>query len=44
MLVFDVSLYSLLQILSVSVFEETQLSQALAGNGQLAEQTGFANN
>jgi hypothetical protein len=39
----DASLYSLLQILSVSVFEKTQLSQAFAGSGQLAEQTGFAN-
>jgi len=39
----DASLYSLLQILSVSVFEKTQLSQAFAGSGQLAEQTDFAN-
>jgi IS4 transposase len=29
----DASLYSLLQILSVSVFEKTQLSQAVAGSG-----------
>ena len=39
----DASLYSLLQILSVSVFEKTQLSQAFAGSGQLAEQTDFVN-
>ena len=39
----DASLYSLLQILSVSVFEKTQLSQALAGSGQFPEQTDFAN-
>ena len=39
----DASLYSLLQILSVSVFEKTQLSQAFAGSGQLAEQTDFSN-
>jgi Domain of unknown function (DUF4372)/Transposase DDE domain len=35
----DASLYSLLQILSVSVFEKTQLSQAFAGNGQFQDQT-----
>jgi hypothetical protein len=35
----DASLYSLLQILSVSVFEKTPLNQAFAGGGQLAEQT-----
>ncbi len=39
----DASLYSLLQILSVSVFEKTQLSQAFAGSGQFPEQTDFAN-
>ena len=39
----DASLYSLLQILSVSVFEKTQLSQALAGSGQLQDQTDFYN-
>ena len=39
----DASLYTLLQILSVSVFEKTLLSQAFAGSGQLAEQTDFAN-
>jgi Domain of unknown function (DUF4372)/Transposase DDE domain len=39
----DVSLYTLLQILSVSVFEKTPLSQAFAGNGQIQEQTDFYN-
>lgn len=39
----DASLYSLLQIISVSVFERTQLSQAFAGSGQLAEQTVSSN-
>ena len=39
----DASLYSLLQILSVSVFEKTQLSQAFAGSGQFQEQTDFYN-
>ena len=39
----DASLYTLLQILSVSVFEKTQLSQAFAGRGQFPEQTDFAN-
>jgi hypothetical protein len=39
----DASLYSLLQILSVSVFEKTQLSQAFAGTGQLQDQTDFYN-
>ena len=39
----DASLYSLLQILSVSVFEKTLLSQAFAGSGQFPEQTDFAN-
>ncbi|GAB1232419.1 IS4 family transposase [Ferrigenium sp. UT4] len=40
---FDASLYSLLQILSVSVFEKTPLDQAFAGGGQLVEQTDFSN-
>ena len=39
----DASLYSLLQILSVSVFEKTQTSQAFAGSGQFSEQTDFYN-
>ena len=39
----DASLYFLLQILSVSVFEKTQLSQVFAGSGQLSERTDFAN-
>ena len=39
----DASLYTLLQILSVSVFEKTQLSQAFAGSGQFSEQTDFYN-
>ena len=39
----DASLYSLLQILSVSVIEKTQLSQALAGNGQFQDQTDISN-
>ena len=39
----DASLYTLLQILSVSVFEKTQLSQAFAGSGQFSEQTDFTN-
>lgn len=39
----DASLYSLLQILSVSVFEKTQLSQAFAGNWQFQDQTGSYN-
>jgi Domain of unknown function (DUF4372)/Transposase DDE domain len=39
----DASLYTLLQILSVSVFEKTQLSQAFAGSGQFPEQADFAN-
>jgi hypothetical protein len=39
----DASLYSLLQILSVSVFEKTQLSQALAGSGQTQDQTDISN-
>jgi Domain of unknown function (DUF4372)/Transposase DDE domain len=39
----DASLYSLLQILSVSVFEKTQLSQAFAGSGQFQDQTDISN-
>ncbi len=39
----DASLHSLLQILSVSVFEKTQLSQAFAGSGQFEAQTNFYN-
>jgi hypothetical protein len=39
----DASLYTLLQILSVSVFEKTQLSQAFAGSLLIPEQTDFAN-
>ena len=39
----DASLYSLLQILSVSAFEKTQLSQALAGSGQFQDQTDIYN-
>ncbi|MHB0982454.1 MAG: IS4 family transposase [Thiobacillus sp.] len=39
----DASLYSLLQIISVSVFEKTQLSQAFAGTTQPSEQTNFSN-
>ncbi|MDZ4729599.1 MAG: IS4 family transposase [Xanthomonadales bacterium] len=39
----DASLYTLLQILSVSVFEKTQLHQAFAGVGQLQNQTDFHN-
>ena len=39
----DASLYSLLQILSVSVFEKTQLSQAFAGSGLFQNQADFAN-
>lgn len=39
----DASLYTLLQISSVSVFEKTQLSQAFAGCGQFQEQTDFPN-
>jgi hypothetical protein len=39
----DASLYTLLQILSVSVLEKTQLSQAFAGSGQLQDQTDFSN-
>jgi hypothetical protein len=39
----NASLYSLLQILSVSVFEKTLLSQAFAGSTQLPEQTDLSN-
>lgn len=39
----DASLYTLLQILSVSVFEKTQLSQAFAGSGHSSEQTNSSN-
>jgi hypothetical protein len=39
----DASLYYLLQILSVSVFEKTQLSLAFAGGGQFQDQTDFSN-
>ena len=39
----DASLYTFLQILSVSVFEKTQLSQALAGSVLVAEQADFYN-
>jgi len=35
----DASLYTLLQILSVSVFEKTQLQQAFAGSDNISEQT-----
>ncbi len=37
----DASLYSLLQILSVSVFEKTHISQAFAGSGQISDQADF---
>jgi hypothetical protein len=39
----DASLYTLLQILSVSVFEKTPLSHAFAGNELIQEQTDFYN-
>ena len=39
----DASLYILLQILSVSVFEKTPLSQAFAGGLLIPEQTDFSN-
>jgi len=39
----DASLYKMLQILSVSVFEKTHISQAFTGNGHLQEQTDFTN-
>lgn len=39
----DASLYTLLQILSVSVFEKTQLSQAFAGGSYIPEQSDLTN-
>lgn len=39
----DASLYTLLQILSVSVFEKTLLSQAFAGSILISEHTDFSN-
>jgi len=39
----DVSLYTLLQILSVSVFEKTPLLQAFAGSEIISDQTEFSN-
>ncbi|MDP2762542.1 MAG: IS4 family transposase [Sideroxyarcus sp.] len=39
----DASLYKLLQILSVPVFEKTKLSQALAGGWQFQDQADFYN-
>jgi len=39
----DASLYTLLQILSVSIFEKNQLAQALAGNWNVSEQHHSAN-
>ena len=39
----DASLYTLLQILSVSVFEKNQLRQALQGAVYIPEQCGAAN-
>ena len=39
----DASLYTLLQILSVSVFEKTQLQHAFAGSGYIPEQAGLDN-
>ena len=39
----NASLYTLLQILSVSVFEKTPLSQAFAGGLLIPEQTDFSN-
>ena len=39
----NASLYTLLQILSVSVFEKTPLSQAFAGSVHISEQTDFFN-
>ncbi len=39
----NASLYNLLQILSVSVFEKTQLSQAFAGSSYVLEQTDLYN-
>lgn len=39
----DASLYTMLQILSVSIFEKTQLSAAVYGDSLLQEQAGFDN-
>lgn len=39
----DASLYTLLQILSVSIFEKTQLQQAFAGMDNISEQTDLDN-
>jgi hypothetical protein len=39
----DASLYTLLQILSVSIFEKTQLQQAFTGTGNTSEQTDLDN-
>ncbi|HEU4854671.1 MAG TPA: IS4 family transposase [Nitrosospira sp.] len=39
----DASLYTLLQILSVSIFEKTKLQQAFAGTGNTSEQTDLDN-
>lgn len=39
----DASLYTLLQILSVSVFEKTQLQQAFQGDNYIPEQADFDN-
>ena len=39
----NASLYSLLQILSVSVFEKKQLSQTFSGTGLFQNQANFAN-
>jgi len=39
----DASLYTLLRILSVSVFEKNQLLQALQGAAYIPEQCGTAN-
>ena len=39
----DASLYTLLQILSVSVFEKTQLPQAFAGSGNISEKNDSSN-
>jgi IS4 transposase len=39
----DASLYTLLQILSVSIFEKTQLQQAFTGTSNTSEQTDLDN-
>lgn len=39
----DASLYTLLQILSVSVFEKTQLQQAFPGSDDFSKQADSAN-